>query len=268
MTRPILRARWLLGVACAAAVSCADSPTSPLARDDSAPDPVATTATYASTGRGQSVSGPVNGNGSQPAASQGTPAHASSQGVPAHANGNSGSPAVGNGASSGSGSVACGPEGSVATTDTLLTEPLPGDLCTVAQYLPGAPTPGRQMVSAFIDETGGSLRLGDFEIIVPAGAVTGKTRFAIMLPPPGHGDRAFAEFLPHNLDFAVPVTIRLPFSATNAAPGAPVTWWSQNGKSWVDQPTSATADGRIEAQVSHFSFYATRLRSGITIAGG
>lgn len=265
MKRTILRPRWLLGVACAAAVSCVESPTSPLTHDASAGDHLATSAAYASGSAGDTVGATSNGNASHPAASQGKPAHASSQGVPAHANGSGASPAS---SSSGTGSVACGPVVSAAPADTLLTEPLPGELCTVAQYLPGTPSPGRQMVSAFIDETGGSLRLGDFEIIVPAGAVSGKTRFAIMMPPPGHSDRAFAEFLPHNLEFAVPVTIRLPFSATNAAPGAPVTWWSQNGKSWVDQPTSATADGRIEAQVNHFSFYATRLRSGITIAGG
>lgn len=157
------------------------------------------------------------------------------------------------------------------TSVDLTSEPLPGDLCSIAEFDTTVAINGARIVSAFIDSAGGSLRLGDFEIVVPAGAVATKTRFSIKLPPANSSSaskRALAEFSPHNVDFAQPVTIRLPLEATNADPDAPITWWSTNGKQWVDQPTTATTDGRIEAQVDHFSYYGTRLRRGITIAGG
>lgn len=241
MERTKRGARWLLGMVCAVAVSCADSPTA-VAPDGDAPGGLDALATHAAGSN-------ANGRGQLASVTTGTPAHA---------NGN------GNVKKDDSCAVAVEP----AASDSLLEEAAPADVCAIARYLPNAPSPGRQMVSAFIDENGGSLRLGDFEIIVPAGAVDRPTRFAIMLPPPGHGDRAYAEFRPHNQQFAVPVTIRLPHAITDAEPGAPVTWWSQNGKTWVDQPTTTTTDGRIETQVDHFSFYGTRALTGITIAGG
>lgn len=239
MMRKRSGAVWLLAAACATAVSCADVPTAPATSDV---DELTSVAAHAATS-GANARGIVAG---------GSPGSTSS-GPPAHANGSGDS----------AGTLTTG-----ACGDTLLLEALPGDVCTIARYLPDAPQPGRQMVSEFIDENGGSLRLGDFEIVVPAGAVSRKTRFTIMLPPPGHGDRAYAEFLPHNQDFALPVTIRLPHAITDAAADAPITWWSQNTRTWIDQASTITTDGRVEAQVGHFSFYGTRARSGITIAGG
>ena len=236
MMRKRSGAVWLLAAACATAVSCADVPTAPATSDV---DELTSVAAHAASS-GANARGIVAG-GSTGSTSSGPPAHA-------------------NGSGSTLTTETCG--------DTLLLEALPGDVCTIARYLPGAPQPGRQMVSEFIDENGGSLRLGDFEIVVPAGAVSSKTRFTIMLPPPGHGDRAYAEFLPHNQDFALPVTIRLPHAITDAAADAPITWWSQNGRTWIDHASMITTDGRVEAQVGHFSFYGTRARNGITIAGG
>lgn len=245
--RNIRGATWIVALACAA-ISCADSPTAPAAAPvDTGP---ALTPAAALAAESNASTRGVLASGAQGSSSMGTPA-----------NGNSGN---GNAALADS-ADSCG---AAVVTDSLASVATPGDLCAIAHYLPDAPSPGRQMVSAFIDESGGTLRLGDFEIVVPAGAVDRSTRFAILLPPPGQGDRAFAEFLPHNQEFAVPVTIRLPYAITDAQPGAPITWWSQSGKAWVDQPSAATADGRIEAQVDHFSFYGTRSRSGITIAGG
>ncbi len=243
MMRKRSGAVWLLAAACATAVSCADVPTAPAASDA---DELTSVAAHA-------ASSDANARGIVAGGSAGSIA----SGPPAHANGSGNTLTT----------ETCGPL-SRDTGDTLLLEALPGDVCAIARYLPGAPQPGRQMVSEFIDENGGSLRLGDFEIVVPAGAVSSRTRFAIMLPPPGHGDRAYAEFLPHNQEFALPVTIRLPHAITDAAADAPITWWSQNGKTWIDQASTITTDGRVEAQVGHFSFYGTRARSGITIAGG
>ncbi len=238
MTRIVRRTVWALPLACVLGASCGDGVVEPTMDDRTA---VATARTSASIG--------PNGN-AHPSASLG---------------GNTGP--NGNANPSATGAQECvvepAPSG-VAPAG----EPLPEDLCTIAEFLRNAPNPGAQVVSAFIDEAGGSVRVGDFEIIVPAGAVDRATRFSIKLPPASAARRAFAEFGPHNQDFAVPVTIRLPLSATNADSDAPVTWWSPNGKQWIDQPTSTTSDGRIEAQVGHFSYYGTRLRRGITIAGG
>ena len=164
------------------------------------------------------------------------------------------------------GSEPCAPADS---QDTVAedSEPLPEDLCAVALYLPDAPRPGRTMEAAMIGPEGGSLRLGDFEIIVPAGAVSTPTRFSIALPAGGKAaDHALAEFLPHNRTFALPLTIRLPRATTESAPGVPVTWWQKSTKTWIDQQTVEVGDGRIETSVDHFSYYATR--RGVTIAGG
>ena len=117
--------------------------------------------------------------------------------------------------------------------------------------------------SARIGPEGGSLHAGEFELIVPAGAVDRPTLFQIVLPARGIGDPVYAEFSPHQ-QFAAPVTLRLPSAGTDAGASAVIMWWS--GERWVPLPTSETADGRLETQVGHFSFYATS--RGIIVSGG
>lgn len=144
------------------------------------------------------------------------------------------------------------------------------DTAVVARFLPAsAPGNGKgaQVAGAMIGPEGGSVRLGDFEIVVPPGAVSSRTRFAIRVPPePALRKHAYAVFSPHNTEFAVPVLLRLPFANTDAEDGAKALWWDP-AAAWVELPTALLPDGRIETPVSHFSMYGTQ-RSGITLAGG
>jgi hypothetical protein len=139
------------------------------------------------------------------------------------------------------------------------------DLRWIAKYkTPPAPAPVDHMM---IGPEGGSLRVGDFEIIVPAGAVSRRVNFRILLPrDPRQAQRAVASFGPH-MYFKKPVTIRLPAANTEVIGTPYVMWWS--GRFWVPLFTRPTSDGRIEAQVWHFSLYGTSLWSrGWTMAGG
>ena len=144
----------------------------------------------------------------------------------------------------------------------------PVDLEAVARYLPGA-APGAQATWKVIGPEGGSLRLGDFEVVVPAGAVTTSTRFQILaLPETGPDQHAAAMFFPHGQRFAVPVTLRVPHASTEAAAdaGAHVLWW--DGGAWEETPTTVTPDGRLETTTDHFSVWGTQRRLGLTIIGG
>lgn len=125
------------------------------------------------------------------------------------------------------------------------------------------------MAWKWIGPAGGSLRLLDFELVVPPGAVATDTRFTIRLPvDPKAVDHAFAEFGPHGTTFATPVIVRTPLRGTSAEGSTPrVLWWS--GSEWVPFETVVTADGRIETKTTHFSTYGTEEPSrGITVAGG
>lgn len=141
------------------------------------------------------------------------------------------------------------------------------DLRWIARFKtrPGPPDPLNDQ--ARIGPEGGSLRVGDFEIIVPPGAVDNPITFRIRVPTdPRESIRAFAEFAPHMV-FRKPVTIRLPAAATEVAGTPWALWWS--GFFWVPLHTNPTLDGRIEAKVWHFSIYGTSTFSkGITTLGG
>ena len=143
------------------------------------------------------------------------------------------------------------------------------EIGSIARFNTGAPGLLVGMAWTWIGPEGGSLRLLDFEIVVPPGAVTKATRFSIRLPVnPGEADHAFAHFGPHNVTFHVPVTIRTPLRGTSAEGSmAHILWW--DGTAWIPFPTTFTSDGRIETQTTHFSTYGTEetLR-GITVAGG
>jgi hypothetical protein len=141
------------------------------------------------------------------------------------------------------------------------------DLQWIAKFRTQPAPPDPLNARKNIGPAGGSLRVGDFEIIVPPGAVDRQVNFRIKVPTdPRQSIRAFAEFEPHMV-FRKPVTIRLPAAATevNGTPWA--MWWS--GFFWLPLPTRSTNDGRIEADVWHFSVYGTsRFAKGITTLGG
>jgi hypothetical protein len=146
----------------------------------------------------------------------------------------------------------------------------PVDMSSVAVYRSGSP-PHRAAVMAWIGPEGGTLRLLDMEIVVPAGAVAIRTKFRIKLPAdPKQLNRALAEFEPHGVTFLQPVTLRMPYRSTTADGTTPsVIWW--NGASWIRYETTLLPDGRVETQTDHFSFFATELLGriiGITPVGG
>jgi len=144
------------------------------------------------------------------------------------------------------------------------------DLTGIAKLKPGQARPA-EVATALIGPLGGSVRLGDFEIVVPPGAVAGTTVFRIKTPAdPNGAEYSYAEFDPSGT-FLLPVTIRLPLANTEPEPGATdadasVVWWT--GTEWVPLSTRITADGRIEAETSHFSVYGTSRLKGVTILGG
>ncbi|HEX8905364.1 MAG TPA: hypothetical protein VF771_11005 [Longimicrobiaceae bacterium] len=124
---------------------------------------------------------------------------------------------------------------------------------------------------AWIGPEGGRLDFQGFSIVVPKGAVDKVTQFSIRLPvDPSGSERVVAEFAPHNVPFAVPVTIGFPYRGTTVEgdPNAHVVWWDDT---WVDVGGTVSADGsQIFTQTPHFSEYGTTSErgTGITVSGG
>lgn len=124
----------------------------------------------------------------------------------------------------------------------------------------------------WIGPEGGRLDFMGFAIEVPAGAVDKVTMFTIRLPvDPNGSEHVIAEFGPHAVPFARPVSIELPYRGTtiegNAGPT--IVWWN-NG--WVNMGATLTRDGqRLRTSTDHFSTYATtdaRGTGAIATSGG
>ena len=171
--------------------------------------------------------------------------------------------------------VAACSEGPVADERTSvrprLSSAAGGDLSKIARYVDGRPEVLFGLAKTHIGPAGGTIRLLDFEVVVPPGAVSKMTTFTIKLPAdPTGAQYAWAEFGPHGVTFATPVTLRLPYKGTSSEGIEPtrVMWF--NGTDWVPFATTVTADGRIQAQTNHFSDYGTEEKEpsrGITLAG-
>lgn len=165
----------------------------------------------------------------------------------------------------------CGDRTPIEPTPQLQFTASAEKLGQLARYSTGAPTLTIAFAKKFIGPQGGQLSLGDFEVIVPAGAVDKWTLFTIKLPVDlTTSEYVRAEFLPHQ-DFAVPVTIRLPLKGTTAEEDGDthILWW--NGSNWDAFPSVKTSDGRLETQTWHFSEYGTEdtdPSKGIILVGG
>jgi hypothetical protein len=128
----------------------------------------------------------------------------------------------------------------------------------------------------WIGPAGGRLEFHGFAIDVPAGAVPRSTQFSIRLPVDTKGaERVVAEFGPHAVDFAVPVTIELPYVGTSvegSGDAATVLWWNTGANDWVDMGASISEDGlRMRTTTGHFSVFGTGLvgrSGGVTVSGG
>jgi hypothetical protein len=126
----------------------------------------------------------------------------------------------------------------------------------------------------WIGPAGGRLEFHGFAIDVPAGAVTRTTQFSIRLPvDPQASEHVVAEFGPHSVEFARPISIELPFAGTSIEEtGGAVLWWNPLAHDWVDMGATVTADGeRLRANTDHFSLYGTGTvtrSGGVTVSGG
>lgn len=133
------------------------------------------------------------------------------------------------------------------------------DPAALARFQNGPPSITIGWAKKTIGPEGGSLRLLDFEIVVPPGAVDRDTRFQIRLPVDPHArEYVMAELRPHGREFAVPVRIRFPLQGTTieGSDDAGVVWW--DGGEWVEVPTGTIEDGaRLEATTGHFSTFGT-----------
>jgi hypothetical protein len=111
---------------------------------------------------------------------------------------------------------------------------------------------------AWIGPAGGRLDFMGFAIEVPAGAVDKVTMFSIRLPvDPNGSEHVLAEFGPHAVPFARPVSIELPYRGTTIeGTAAPTVVWWNNG--WTNVGGAVTADGqRLRTSTDHFSTYGT-----------
>ncbi|HEY0153383.1 MAG TPA: hypothetical protein VGB92_15355 [Longimicrobium sp.] len=129
----------------------------------------------------------------------------------------------------------------------------------VAAYKVTRAKPANLWAKAWIGPAGGTLSYYGFRIVVPAGAVDKVTMFTLSLPKEGT-ERALAEFGPHNVKFAQPITIELPYSGTTSEGyGAGTLWYDESTKLWTSVGGTLTADGqRVQTQVWHFSTYGTQ----------
>lgn len=144
-------------------------------------------------------------------------------------------------------------------------------MAKLAEYKSGPLTIDIAFAAKTIGPAGGSLRLLDFEVVVPAGAVEMDTRFTIRVPVEGiRAKYAHAEFGPHGAKFMVPLTLRLPWKTTTSESDTStrVLWW--NGSQWIPFESAPTEDGRIETKTDHFSEYGTEdtTNKGIVMTGG
>ena len=139
----------------------------------------------------------------------------------------------------------------------------------VAAYRDRRGRPEKLWAKAWIGPAGGTLEYYGFRIVVPAGAVKRTTMFSLSLPREGT-ERALAEFGPHNVTFAVPITIELPYAGTTAEGSAPrALWFDESARAWVGVGGTLTADGRrVKTSVSHFSLYASGAPGVVTTTGG
>jgi hypothetical protein len=132
------------------------------------------------------------------------------------------------------------------------------DVHRVAAYKVAKSKPVNLWAKAWIGPAGGTLSYYGFRMVVPAGAVDKVTMFTLTLPKEGT-ERAVAEFGPHNVKFAQPITVELPYVGTTSEGFAPgVLWFDESIDQWVREGGVLTADGqRVQLQVWHFSMRGT-----------
>jgi len=115
--------------------------------------------------------------------------------------------------------------------------------------------------SRTIGPEGGTVTLGGVSIVIPAGALSEEKTITIEENPsdypeiPSSIERRGSvwAFLPHDLVFASPVTITIPF--TGSATDDLKLFTAQYEGSWVATPNATVQGGSMQARVGHFSYF-------------
>lgn len=158
---------------------------------------------------------------------------------------------------------------SPGTAPAALLGDTPLDLDGVLQFvtlpdLTGARTAGKRIRAS----TGGFVELEGFRVDIPAGALPADTVVTITLPgDPVLGKRVVAEFGPHGIQFATPVTLTFPLQGVALPLGVvpEVGRWENGG--WTSLGGTVSPNGkRLSSTTPHFSTYAAR--GAYTMAGG
>ncbi len=113
---------------------------------------------------------------------------------------------------------------------------------------------------ALIGPSGGELALaGGLVVTIPPGALAEELRLTVdetaaSLPDDLAAESAVYEFGPAGTRFAVPVRVRMPFTASGDDAGESSVYWTVDGSATEFEPLATTvAAGAAEALVSHFS---------------
>ena len=122
------------------------------------------------------------------------------------------------------------------------------------------PTVG--VVTASIDENGGSLNIGDHTLYVPAGAVQYRTLFTMTkLPGQIKVGLTATRLLPNDIGrrgFDKPLTLTLSYANASEIPNEEdlkIVWVKLNGETVVQPSTVNAAGDAVSASLDHFSDY-------------
>jgi hypothetical protein len=129
--------------------------------------------------------------------------------------------------------------------------------------------------STKIGSAGGTVSgAGGAAVTVPPGALSADTSLAIdavtsgypALPSGAQPQGSVLAFTPHGQTFAVPVTITVPFSGTQAQ--SPQLMSAQPGGAWSVVAGALQKGSTMQATVSHFSFFAVVQQGAAGDGGG
>jgi CSLREA domain-containing protein len=116
------------------------------------------------------------------------------------------------------------------------------------------------VTGVMIGPEGGTISMNGVTVVVPTDALAVPTAISVLPATASPTAITLAgpvfEFLPHGLEFAVPVTVTVPFdSGTEAADVLQLFWGDSSDGAWAALPTTVSlADGTATATTTHFSW--------------
>lgn len=115
--------------------------------------------------------------------------------------------------------------------------------------------------SKYIGPYGGSITIGDHQLVIPAGALS---QYVLISGTRQSGPIAEVDFQPHGLRFARPATLRLSYSNCTVSSGSiQRIVYVDDAKSILETPASLDDQRNdvVSAAISHFSGYAVATRT-------